>query len=366
VGRRPERRFIVQVFETVVLNNTVRSWLVSLVVVIVATLTLRFVAKILVRIFSALEKRLPNEIARILCETFSRTKTGILFVVSVYVGSAFVSLPSPLEAGLRYLAFGLAGVQVGIWASFLTTSLVLDYMMRKAHREEVASSVGVISVIVRIVVWAIVVLVVLDNLEFNITTLVAGLGVGGIAVAMAAQNILADLFASLSIILDKPFQVGDFIVVGDLPGEVEHIGLKTTRVRSLSGEQLIFSNGDLLSSRIRNYRRMAERRILFILGVEYSTPYEKVQKIPAMTKEIIESISGTRFDRCHFSRYGDFSLQFETVYYVLSPDFSKYMDIQQDINLRLYRQFEKEGIAFAFPTQTLHLKQNHLAAIRSG
>ncbi len=189
-----------------------------------------------------------------------------------------------------------------------------------------------------------VVLLLLDNLGYQITTLIAGLGIGGIAIAFAVQNILVDVFASFSIMIDKPFMVGDFIIVGDLLGTVEYIGIKTTRVRSLSGEQLVFSNNDLLKSRIRNYKRMFERRVVFTFRVPYNTAYDKVQTIPKMVKEIIESVEKTRFDRAHFKEYGEHSLVYEVVYYVLVPEYNIYMDIQQDINLNLFKKFEQEGI----------------------
>jgi len=176
-------------------------------------------------------------------------------------------------------------------------------------------------------------------------------------VALAVQNILADLFASLSIALDQPFVIGDFIIVGDYLGTVENIGLKTTRVRSLSGEQLIFANNDLLNSRIRNYKRMGERRVVFSFGVTYQTAYDKLKTIPGVVQDIIESYENTRFDRAHFSEFGDFSLAFEVVYFVRSPDYNEYMDIQQGINLALVEHFEQEGIEFAYPTQTLFVRQ---------
>jgi small-conductance mechanosensitive channel len=212
--------------------------------------------------------------------------------------------------------------------------------------------------ILKLVVWSVILLLVLDNLGVNITTLVAGLGVGGIAIALAVQNVLGDLFASLSIVLDKPFVIGDFIIVDNFLGSIEHIGLKTTRVRSLSGEQLIFANSDLLQSRIRNFKRMYERRVVFSLTVIYQTPYEKLIKIPQIVREIIESKESVRFDRAHFKEYGNSSLNFEIVYWVLSPDYNKYMDIQQAINLDIFRTFEAEGIEFAYPTQTLYIEKN--------
>jgi small-conductance mechanosensitive channel len=178
-----------------------------------------------------------------------------------------------------------------------------------------------------------------------------------VAVALSVQNILGDLFASLSIILDKPFVIGDFLIIDDYMGSVEYVGLKTTRVRSLSGEQLIFSNSDLLKSRIRNYGRMFERRVVFSIGVTYDTSREKLRRIPGIIREAIEAEDKTRFDRSHFMNYGDYSLQFETVYYVLSADYNSYMDIQQAIYFAIHEAFEQEGIEFAYPTQTLFVTQ---------
>ena len=203
--------------------------------------------------------------------------------------------------------------------------------------------------------WILLFLVALDNFGADVTTLIAGLGVGGIAIALAVQNILGDLFASFSIVLDKPFIIGDFIIVGDHLGTVEYIGLKTTRLRSLSGEQLIFSNTDLLGSRIRNYKRMYERRVVFSVAVVYQTPEEKLAAIPEMIREIVEAQAQIRFDRAHFKDFGAYALNFEVVYWILSPDYNLYMDIQQTINLAIFRQFNETGIAFAYPSQTLFL-----------
>jgi len=198
-----------------------------------------------------------------------------------------------------------------------------------------------------------VLLLTLDNLGVDITALVAGLGIGGIAVALALQNVLGDLLASLSITLDQPFVIGDFLIVGDHMGSVEYVGIKTTRLRSLTGEQIVMSNADLLSSRVRNYGRMYERRIVFALGVAYETPREKLERIPPLLREIIEAQEGVRFDRAHFAKYGDFSLDFEIVYYVQSPEYGLYMDAQQAINFRIHEAFEDLGVQFAYPTQTL-------------
>jgi small-conductance mechanosensitive channel len=340
--------------EQTVLGNSLEKWLLAAGIAIVGTVILNIITKILARGFNSLNKKVQSDFPRFLAEMFRRTKKTILFLIILYAASTVLQLPATLAKFFQYIAVILVGIQVGIWSSFLITKLVSEYVIRKTNKDEVPSGIAVATLIARVTVWAIVLLLVLDNLGFNITTLIAGLGVGGIAVAMASQSILADLFASLSILLDKPFKVGDFITVGDLLGSVENIGLKTTRLRSLGGEQLVFSNADLLSSRIRNYKRMQERRVVFTVGVEYSTASDKLKRIPQMIKDIVESIQSTRFDRSHFMSYGDFSLNFETVYYVLSPDYNTYADIQQEINIKLFEKFEEEQIVFAFPSRTIY------------
>jgi small-conductance mechanosensitive channel len=219
----------------------------------------------------------------------------------------------------------------------------------------------------RLTLWVIVTLMVLDNFGINITTLVASLGVGGVAVALATQNILGDLFASLSIMLDKPFEVGDFIIVGEVLGAVEHIGLKTTRVRGLGGEQVVFSNGDLLKSRIHNHKRMQTRRVAFVLRVAYGTSEEQLCRIPRLIRDIITARPNVDFERAHFMMWGEWSLDFEVVYHFRSPDYILHMDAQQDIFLGIYRRFEQEGIQFAHPMSIIRLaEQDRSAFVRNG
>lgn len=212
--------------------------------------------------------------------------------------------------------------------------------------------------LVNFAIWAIALVFMLDNLGIKISAVVAGLGIGGIAVALAAQAVLADLFSYFVIFFDKPFEVGDFIVVGDKMGAVEQIGIKTTRIRSLGGEQLVFSNTDLTNSRVHNFKKMEKRRVVFKLGVTYRTSSEKLRKINKIVKDAIETQNGTFFDRGHFAAYGDFSLNFEFVYYVTGADYAKYMDVQQAINLAIFEAFETEKIEFAYPTQTVFLNKN--------
>lgn len=211
------------------------------------------------------------------------------------------------------------------------------------------------------VIWILAFAVLLDNFGFNIAALIAGLGIGGIAIGLALQSVLGDFFASFAIGFDKPFEIGDFIIVGEILGTVEHIGLKTTRLRSLGGELIILANGDLVNARVRNYKKMNERRILFRLGVTYNTSQSNVSAIPRIIREIIETTPKTRFDRVHFAAFGSFSLDFEIVYYVLSPDYNVYMDIQQELNLKIRSAFLDAGINFAFPTTTIDLP-NHFVS----
>ena len=211
--------------------------------------------------------------------------------------------------------------------------------------------------VAKFLVWALAVIILLDNLGYKVSTLLAGLGIGGVAVAIAAQALLKDFFSYFSIVFDHPFKIGDFIIIGDFMGTVEHIGIKTSRIRSLSGEQIIFSNTDLTDSRVRNYKLMEKRRVLFRFGVTYQTSLERLKEIPKVVESIVRKVNGTTFDRAHFFSYGDSSLIFEVVYYVLSPDYNIYMDIQQEINFGIKEEFEKRGIEFAYPTQTVYIQK---------
>ncbi len=291
-------------------------------------------------------------------ELVSRTATVFLAVVAASAGLQFLPLPprgrEVVDSVLTVVAFW----QLGVWAS-VTVSWWLE-RNRQARRSDdraAASSLAVVAFIAKAVVWVMVVLLALENLGVNITTLVAGLGVGGVAVALALQNILGDLFASLSITFDQPFFVGDLITVEAFTGTVEHIGIKSTRLQSISGEQIVISNADLLKTRLRNYGRMTERRVLFTIGVTYETPVELLEQIPPIVREIVQGIADTRFDRCHFANHNAASLDFEIVYHVLSADYTRHMDIQQEVRLKLHRQFEQRGIEFAYPTQRLIMER---------
>jgi small-conductance mechanosensitive channel len=331
------------------LDSSVRAWISAAAVAAALYLVLVLVKRLIVRRIGRIAGRTATEIDNFLVDMVGRTHKGLLLVPVIYFGSLFLTLPPHVEGVLRSAAVVAVLLQIALW-----TLIGIDFWVASTRRKRLAadaatvSLIGVLGFIGKLVLWTLMVLLVLDNLGVNVTALVAGLGVGGIAVALALQNILGDLFASLSIVLDKPFVLGDSIQVDDFNGTVESIGLKTTRLRSVSGEQIIFPNGNLLQSRIRNYKRMSERRAVFTFGVAPDTPAEKLEKIPALVRGIVEAQEGIRFDRAHFKRFGEWSFEYEAVYFVTTPDYNLYLDRQQAINLAILRRFADEGIALAF------------------
>ncbi len=283
-----------------------------------------------------------------------RTRWFFLLFVALLIASLLTDVPAVLARGLAFASVLALLAQIGLWGNAAIARWIERYRRRKLDTDAGAvTSINAVGWIARAGLWAVIGLLMLDHFGQDVTALITGLGIGGVAVALAVQNILGDLFASLSIVLDKPFVVGETLAVDTFVGTVEHVGLKTTRVRSISGEQVIFSNSDLLKSRIRNYKRMSERRVLFTLDLTYDTPPEKMAAAPEMLRAIIEAEDGVRFDRSHFRALAAYALQIETVYFVLTPDYLPYMDVQHRINLEILRRFHAAGLSFAFPTQSI-------------
>lgn len=338
-------------------NNTPQTFGLALAVAVALFLALLYARRLVRTRLAAFARSTRTQWDEVAVDILGSTRAWMLAGVAILVGILNLDAPEDLRGDLTRLVMAMFFLQVGLWASQGVKAWLQRRMKAQLEQAdgEAATSMAVIGFILQVVLWAIILILILDHLGFNVATLVASLGVGGIAVALAVQNILGDLFASLSISLDKPFVIGDFIVIGDIAGTVEHVGLKTTRIRSLSGEQIVMANGDLLGSRIRNYKRMAQRRIVFAFGVTYDTPADKLERLPAIVREIIEGLEDVRFDRAHFRGFGASSLDFEVVYYVLVADYNRYMDLQQAINLALVRRLGDEGVEFAFPTQTLHI-----------
>ncbi|MFC3053654.1 mechanosensitive ion channel family protein [Kordiimonas pumila] len=343
--------------EMEVYKNTLLEWAAAFGIGLLLFVVLALIKETGLRKFRETIVRDPEGWGSSLVEALQNTKKLTILLLSIYIGVRGLTLPPVIADNLRIITLAIFFIQIGLWCVGILNGWAARYREQQITINPGAvSTLGAVRVILIGVIWAGVLLLILDNIGFDITALVAGLGIGGIAIALAVQNILGDLFSSLSIVLDKTFVVGDFIIVGDYMGTVENIGLKTTRIRSLSGEQIVFSNTDLLNGRIRNYGRMYERRISIKLGVIYQTSREKLKKIPVILREAIEAQEKTRFDRAHFLAYGNFSLDFEYVYYVLSSDYNDYMDIHQAINFIIHEKFEAEGIEFAYPTQTLFLE----------
>jgi len=338
---------------TTVFGNTLRDYLVAVIIFCVVVLGLGLVKVAVLHRLNELAKRTPTDFDDFLMGLLSRHVGPVLYILlAVYLSSSMLTFPEKVQTVIRWvviISFTIKAIQV-------LQALLIFMLMRWTLGQQktspmTAAMVRNMTVVIRMALWAGGALFILDNLGINITAFIAGLGIGGVAIALASQAILGDAFSSFAIFMDRPFEVGDFIVVGDFMGEVEHIGFKTTRIRSLGGEQLIFPNSDLTTSRIRNYKRMQERRVVFKLGIIYETPYEKVERIPHLVREIISGHETARFDRAHFASYGDFALVFEVVYYVRSADYNQYMDLQQSINLKIMRTFQEQGIEFAYPTQ---------------
>jgi small-conductance mechanosensitive channel len=337
-------------------GNEAWRWLLALGVAVATVAAARLIKALLRRRWSRLAERTQTE--SVAAEVLEGTKWFFYLGLGVYLGALLLELDETVRNTLAAGGTIALLLQVGIWGQMAIRLSVRAWQLRhgdgRGDRGRSTMAAG-LTFIGHLVLWAVVILMALSNLGVEITTLVAGLGVGGIAAALAVQNILGDLFASLSIYFDRPFDIGDFIIVGEQMGTIDRIGLRSTRVRSLGGEQLIFANKDLIESRIRNFQRMEERRVVQVIGVTYDTPVERLEKAPGLLREAVEGTEKARFDRAHFRRFADYSLELELVYWVLTSDYAEYMDIQQDINFGIMRRFEAAELKFAFPTRTLHL-----------
>lgn len=334
-------------------GNAIRDWAIAAIVIVLSILLLRVFKYAVLTRLKKLSKRSANKFDDFVVAVVQSCVMPILYCLAIYFGLHYLRMSE--KAG-QFMHIAIMVVSTFFVVRIITS--VISYFVENFIRSQAEQAIrkkqarGIL-IIVKSVVWMVALVFLVDNLGYDITTIITGLGIGGIAIALAAQTILGDLFSYLVIFFDKPFEIGDFIIVDDKMGTVEYIGIKTTRLRTLGGEQLVCSNTDLTNSRVHNYRRMERRRVVFKFGVVYNTAADKLQQIPAMVKSAIEAQKFTEFDRAHFLSFGAYSLDFETVYYVLSADYNQYMDIQQDINLQLFTQFEKTQIEFAFPTQTV-------------
>ncbi len=335
-------------------GNTVQDYFLFVILFFVFLAVFKIFQVIILYKLDQLAKKTKTDIDDTLVEIIDTLKPPFYFFVAFYFSLQFLNLNYWFSKIIHIILVAWVIYQV-IIALQILTNYIIKKSLRNYQDDHAKAALKMAGKLVTAVLWMVGILLFLSNLGVNITSLVAGLGIGGVAVALALQNILGDLFSSFAIYFDRPFAIDDFIIVGDYMGVVEKIGIKTTRLRALRGEEIVIPNKELVSSKIQNFKRMNERRIVFNIGVVYDTPTEKMKKIPQIIEKIITEVKLTRFDRAHFYEFGDSALLFEVVYYIQSPEYMDYVRANQEILLKIKEAFEKEDIEMAYPTQTIYL-----------
>lgn len=339
-------------------HNRLSEYLTCLAIILGGILAVRVFKAFALRRLKAWAEKTPTRYDDFLVDRIHRTGIPLAYLGIVQASLRVLTLTPRVERIIDMAGIILLTLIVIVFTVSLVRYGFEEYSRKRGEDATSDRALRGVIGLTTTLVWITGALFMLDNLGFRISTVIAGLGIGGIAVALAAQTILGDLFGYFVILFDRPFEIGDFIVVGDHMGVIERFGIKTTRIASLTGEEIVVSNKDLTDSRVRNYKRMARRRVAFRLGVTYQTPVERLREIPGIVADVFREIEGATLDRVHFFSYGDFSLIHEIVYYVDGNDYTRYMDIQQEANLRIHEEFEKRRIVFAYPTQTLYLAKS--------
>ncbi|MGH9380037.1 MAG: mechanosensitive ion channel family protein [Thermoanaerobaculia bacterium] len=347
-------------------GNSAERWLVALAIALLVSSVLVLLKRLLSRRLRDFVSRTQNIVDDLLLDLVRHSRWPSFLALGAYLGSLVLDLNPGLDQALHRLYFVIFFVQIGLWGNHVVGFTIGHYLRRTREQDPArAAGISLISFVARLGIWSIVVLVALDNFGVEVGSVIAGLGIGGIAVGLALQSVLKDTFASIAIILDKPFEVGDFIIVDDMQGKVEHVGVKTTRIRSLGGEELVFGNDHLLSNRIRNFKTMRERRVLFCFAIAFETPNEKVRELTPIVREIVEAAGDTRFDRAYVKEFTDSGLLFEVAYYVLHADFATMTDVRQRINVALHQRLAEEGIRIAYPARRLYVRDAEGTATES-
>jgi len=336
-------------------GNSLWNWVLAIAVFIAIYFTVKPIFSLIVKKIDKVINHKLNKTGDIAVDALKHSKAWFFIAIAIFFSAKFLSLGEYDFLPLKILILVIF-VQTGIWSNVIFSKGLRNWSQRNENPSQHAAVV-IVRWFGRFVIWATVLLLILDNLGIEAISLLAGLGVGGIAIALAMQKILGDLFASISIMLEKPFEIGDFVMVGDIRGTVESIGIKTTRIRSINGEQIVISNSDLLESRVNNFKRMAERRIIFNLNVSNLTSKENIHAITGVVKNIIDSQENVRFDRGHLKGFSPGSIDYEFVYWVKNPDFMVYMDVQQKINLAIIDEFADRKIVMAYPAQKVLLEK---------
>lgn len=340
----------------------IRPYVLGLVLFVGLTLIFKIVQMVIVARLKALSKRTKTDIDDVVIGAISGIRAWVYTLVALYIALQPFALPDIADKIATFIFLFAV-----VWQLIEIAVCFIDYLSTRFLEKDEdgdgavdpgsATASHMVALITRIVLWSLGLLFVLSNLGIEVTSLLAGLGIGGIAIAFALQGILSDLFSSFSLYFDKPFRIGDFIVIGEHMGTVQKIGVKTTRIKTPQGEELVVSNAELTSARVQNFKKLEERRVSFQFGITYETPHDKVKSIPGMVERIFESLEGARLDRVFFTTFGDSALLFDVVYYVESADYAEYLKVQQKMNFDLMDKFAEVGIEFAYPTQMLYTKK---------
>lgn len=347
--------------QALLLGIPVTDWLIAGVIGAVVWAGLWIIRDLIASRYKKYFGAKNSTLIRLFAYLTGNTKQILFFAIALDVARASIPLPEQIQHGVSNVVMILILIQVGLWAG-RAVRFYLEMKERERGADRVfAGSLDIINFVARMLIWSLVILFALSNLGVNITALLAGLGVGGVAVALALQNVLGDLFASLSIALDKPFVVGDNLTIDTFIGKVEHIGIKTTRLRSESGEQIILSNADILKSRVRNFSRLAELRVLATIRLTYETPSDKLKEMPKLMENIVREHAQARFERCHLKTLGESSFLFELSYFVLQPGVNPVLDLQHAVNVRIVDELRRLGVEFAYPTQRVFLDRHRPA-----
>lgn len=341
-----------ELWETQFLWNTAGRWVLAALLFGVTFTLLPLVKRYVTaqrRKWQESDRDVPTAI-EVLTLLVSRTSKLFIFTLALAFASLELDFPAQIERIIRIAIVLTFWFQVALWG-MASLRFAIDRKSRKGTGldPQLATSMDIIMFIAGLAIWTMAFLLALDNLGVQIQPLLAGLGIGGIAVALSVQTLLGDLLASMSIALDKPFVVGDALQIDDLNGTVEHISVRSTRLRSLTGEQIIIANGDIVKARVRNNGRMRDRRAAFSVNVSYDTPQEKLREIPGIVQDIVMKQPNTRFDRCHLLAMGDWALRYEVVFFMTTPDFGTYANVQQAVNLEILETLRKLDVQIAYP-----------------
>jgi len=337
------------------LGNSVWHWILAFAITVAVYFLFRFIFKVIVKQIDKIASRTDNILDDIAVDALKNSKFWFFAVIAIFFGTEILNFGEYDFLPVKILIL-TTFAQIGIWVNVIFCDVLNNWSKKNNPNIVKNSGFVIINWLGKFIIWAVILLLILDNLGVKVVSLMAGLGVGGIAVALAVQKILGDLFASISIMIDKPFEIDDFIAIGDIRGTVESTGIRTTRIRSVTGEQIVISNNDILESRLNNFKQMKERRITYTIGVTYKTAKENLQAITGIVKNIIDNQSKARFDRGHLKGFDASSIDYEFIYWVTSPDYVVYMDVQEQINLAVMDAFAERKIEMARPTQTVFLQ----------